>query len=211
MTVAQIQAAVTNAFWAFPTSTTPAPSQPLGADLSYYSTNANLGWFEANSRLNVSFVPNPGTTTALEFSYNGNHADYLNGSSLTLTTTVSGLPTGEWLTGIVLSYDIKWSMTANSLTSTWAYSINGGAYLDFATTTATGNIWQTQSSPLNGIILHDGDIITFRDTFSGAVGNNGNLDFDNLQITSIVVPEPSFLVLAAAIVALVVGRCGSRS
>jgi hypothetical protein len=194
--VAQAKAAVTNASWTFPVSTTPAPSQPIGADLSIYSTNNTLAWIAANTRLSESFVSIPGNTTALEFSYNGNHADYLNGSTLTLTSTISGLASGDLLAGIRLSYDTRWSMTASTLTNSWAYSINGGAFIDFATDAATGNVWQTANSPLIGLTLNNGDTITFRDTFSGAVGNNGNLDFDNIQITSIVVPEPPPLTLA---------------
>ena len=70
----------------------------------------------------------------------------------------------------------------------------------------TGNVWQTVTSPLAGLTLHNGDTITFRDTFSGAVGNNGNLDFDNIQMTSIVVPEPAFGVLVALGVGVAVRR-----
>ena len=193
-------------FWTFPTNTTPAPNPPIGADLTYYSTNVDLDWVAFNSRLAVSFVPNPGETTALQFSYNGNHSDSLNGSTLMLTATISGLASTQWLTGIVLSYDIKWSTTASTLTDTWAYSINGGPYTDFLTNTATGNVWQTVTTPLSGLRLDNGDTITFRDTFSGAAGNNGDLDFDNIQMTSIVVPEPSIGVLAALGVGVAVRR-----
>lgn len=116
--VAKTSATVTNASWTFPATTTPAPSQPIGADLSIYSTNNNLGWTLFDSSLNVAFVPNPGDTTALEFSYNGNHSAYLNGSTLTLTSTISGLVTGSTLTSIQLSYDTKWNKTATSVTET---------------------------------------------------------------------------------------------
>ena len=88
-------------------------------------------------------------------------------------------------------------MTANTVTETWAYSFNGGAFLNFGTIAATGNVWQTTTSPLTGLVLHNGDTLAFRNTFSGAVGNNANLDFDNILITSVVVPEPPSLALAA--------------
>jgi len=61
----------------------------------------------------------------------------------------------------------------------------------------TGNVWQQEGSVLNALTLTNGDTITLRDTFSGAVGNNGNLDFDNLVISADVIPEPSSLALMA--------------
>jgi hypothetical protein len=195
--VAKANATVTNASWTFPSATTPGPSQPMAADLSIYSTNNYLGWTLFNSSLNVGFVSNPGNTTAFEFSYNGNHSAYLNGSTLTLTSTISGLTAGTWLTNVQLSYDTLWNKTATSVTETWAYSINGGAFIDFDTLTVTGNIWQSQVSPLSGLTLYNGDTIAFRDTITGASGNNGNLDFDNIQLISSVVPEPSSFALVA--------------
>lgn len=50
---------------------------------------------------------------------------------------------------------------------------------------------------LSGVTLHNGDTLTLRDTFSGATGNNGNLDFDNFQMTSEIVPDLSSLALVA--------------
>ena len=79
--VAKAGAAITNASWTFPASTSPGPTQPIAADVSVDSINNLLGWTEANSGLNEAFVTNPGKTTAFEFSYNGNHAAYLNGST----------------------------------------------------------------------------------------------------------------------------------
>jgi hypothetical protein len=204
LVVAQARAIDTNADWTFPTGTTPGPNQPIAANLSTNSIDDYLGWIVANSGKNnlaASFVSNPGSTTALEFSYNGNHPEFLNGSALTLTTTFSGLPTGSSFTNIQLSYDNKWNKTGNTLTETWAYSINGGAFLNFLTNGIAGNAgWQTTTASLAGLQLQNGDTIAFRDTFSGAVGVNGNLDFDNIQITSgsiISVPEPSPLALLA--------------
>ena len=194
---ARAGAAVTNASWVFPTTTTPPPSQPIGADLSIYTTNDVLGWTLINNRLNVSFVSRPGETTALDFSYNGNHSDYLNGSALTLTLTVSGLAAGTWLSDIQISYDTLWNKTASTVTETWSYSINGSAYLNFDTVAATGNVWQAETIQLSAVTLYNGDIITLRETFSGAAGNNGALDFDNFEMTSNIVPEPSSLVLVA--------------
>lgn len=196
LVVVNASATITNASWTFPTTTTPAPSQPIAADLSIYSTNDNLGWTEADPRLAEDYVLNPGYTTALEFSYNGNHSAYLNGSTLTLTSTISGLASGYSLAGIQLSYDTRWNMTGNSLTETWAYSLDGGAFQNFETNTVTGNVWQTEGSPLSGLTLNNDDTIVFRDTFSDAAGNNGNLDFDNILITSEIIPEPSSLALA---------------
>jgi|GEM_PF-4057099 hypothetical protein len=210
--VAKANATITNASWTFPASTSPGPAQPIAADLAVDSINDLLGWTEANNGLTEAFVLNPGKTTALEFSYNGNHSAFLNGSTLTLSSTISGLPTGYSLTGIQLIFDTKWSMTANTVTETWAYSLNGGAFLNFETTAVTGNVWQTAASPLTGLLLHNGDTLAFRSTFSGAVGNNGNLGFDNILITSAsAVPEPSSLALAALGVGLAGLRLVSRS
>jgi hypothetical protein len=192
---AKTSAAITNASWTFPTTTTPPPSQPIAADLSIYSTNNVLRWLLTDNRLNVSFVANPGETTALEFSYSGNHASYLNGSYLTLSSTIAGLSAGTWLSDIQLSYDTLWNKTASSVTETWEYSVNGGAYISFDIVAATGNTWQTEVIQLSGLTLNNGDTLTLRSTFSGATGNNGNLGFDNFEMTSQIVPEPSSLVL----------------
>ena len=188
---------ITNASWRFPTNTIPPPSQPLIADQAVYSIDDNLSWIAASTKLSVSFVPNPGATTALEFSYAGNHADYLNGSILKLSSTISGLPTGSSLSDIQLSYDVKWNMASSTIINIWSYSINGGAPVLFLTNGVSGNVWQTVSSPLAGLTLTNGETITLSDSIKGATGNNGSLDFDNLQITSNYVPEPSPLGLAA--------------
>jgi hypothetical protein len=202
--VASARATVTNASWTFPASTTPAPSQPISADLSIYSVNDVLGWTLADNRLAVAFVAHAGLTTALDFSYNGNHPAYLNGSILTLTSTISGLPSGDWLADIQLSYDTRWNKTANTVTETWAYSINGAAYINFDTVAVTGNVWQTEVIPLSGLTLNNGDTLILRDTITGAAGSNGNLDFDDFKMTSEIVPEPSSL----ALVLLSVGSAG---
>ena len=204
--VANAGATVTNASWTFPAARLPAPSQPIAANLSSYSTNSVLGWTEADNRLAETFVFNPGDTTALEFSYNGNHPAYLNGSTLTLTFTISGLTNDFSLANVQLSYDTRWNKFLNSLTETWAYSLDGGPFVNFETDTVTGNVWQTQGSLLSGLTLKNDDTIVFRDTFSGAAGINGNLDFDNIQIFSEVIPEP----YALALVALGISFAGLR-
>ncbi len=173
----------------------------LQADLTGYSINDQLSWSEAKIGLKESFVTNPGNTTALEFSYNGSHADYLNNSTLMLTSTVSDVPAYDFLANIQLSYDTRWN-NADPIVETWAYSLNGGVFLDFQTTSLAGNgVWQTITVPLSDIQLQNGDTITFRNTFSGATSNNGKLDLDNIQIISSVyvpVPEPGTTTLAAA-------------
>lgn len=194
----------TNALWSFPTNTASTPSQPINVDFSTYSVSNRLTWTEASSKLSEAFVLHPGDTTALEFSYNGNKPDYLNASTLTLTTTISGLAEGDWLEGIQLSCETQWNKTG-PLTETWAYSLNGGAFINFAINDVSGGTWQTFSSSLTGLQLWNGDTITFRSTFTGATGVNGSLDFDNIQITSQIasdpsvraVPEPSAWVLMA--------------
>jgi len=190
-------ATITNADWIFPATRLPAPSQPIAADASANSTNNDLGWTEADARLAESFILHLGNTTALELSYNGINPAYLNGSTLTLTTTISGLGSGSSLTNIQLSYQTRWNKILNSLTETWAYSLDGGAFINFETDTASGNVWQLDGSVISGLRLTNGDTIVFRDTFSGAAGINGNVDFDNMQISSEVIPEPSSLALAA--------------
>jgi hypothetical protein len=195
--VAKASAAVTNASWSFPTTINPAPSQPIAANLAIYSTNDVLGWTSANANLNVTYVLHATANTALEFSYNGNHSAYLNGSTLTLTATISGVPTGHGLSDIQISYDTRWNKTTSTVTETWDYSINGGAYINFDLVAATGNTWQAENIVLSGLTLHDGDTIIFRNTFSGVTGNSGSLDFDNFEITTEVVPEPSALLLIA--------------
>jgi hypothetical protein len=197
MVASAIATTITNASWIFPTNTISGPSEPIGPDLSTYSTGDFLAWILADSRLNVNFLPNLGEGTALEFSYNGNHSEFLNGSALTITSTVSGLPSGFSLTGIQLSCQTKWNMTGNSINQTWAYSLNGGAFKNFETDVVTGGLWKTGGSLLNGLVMTNGETIAFRDTITGASGNNGNLEFDNIQISSTAVPEPSVSALAS--------------
>jgi hypothetical protein len=93
-------------------------------------------------------------------------------------------------------------MTGNTVTETWAYSLNGGTFLKFETNAVTGDVWQTAGSSLTGLGLQNGDTIAFQDTFSGAAGNNGNLDFDNILITLELIPEPSSLALAGLCISL---------
>jgi len=47
------------------------------------------------------------------------------------------------------------------------------------------------------LTLTNGDMLTLQATITGAAGNNENLDFDNFQITSTPVPEPSAGFLAS--------------
>jgi hypothetical protein len=198
MMVAKVSAITfTNVSWTFPYSTNSGPSEPVRPGLSTYSTDGYLNWILANNKLAVNYVPNMGDGTALDFSYTGNHPEFLNNSMLTLTTTVSGIPAGVSFTHIQFSYDTRWSLSGSSLTETLAYSLNGGAFIKFETDVVAGDLWHTEGSLFNGVTLTDGDNITVRDTISGATGNNGNLEFDNIQISSTVVPEPSVPVLAS--------------
>ena len=195
--VAKLSAtSITNVSWTFPTNSISGTSEPVGPGLSTYSTDDYLAWIKANNRLTVNFVPNLGEGTALEFSYNGNHSEFLNGSVLTLTSTVSA-PADYSFTHIQFSYHTRWSLSGSSITETWAYSLNGGAFKNLETDVAAGDGWHTEGSFLDGLTLTDGETITFRDTISGATGNNGNLEFDNIQISSTIVPEPSAPVLAS--------------
>jgi hypothetical protein len=188
---------VTNVSWMFPIGTTAEPSPYMGPGLSIYSSADYLDWIPANKKLSVSFVPNLGGGSALEFSYDGNHPDYLNGTTLTLTSTVTGLPSRSSLRNIKLSYDSKWNIIGSTVTEIWAYSLNGGAFKNFETDAVTGNLWQTEGSILSGIILNNGDTIALRNTISGADGGNGKLELDNIRLTSILMPDPSSTVLAS--------------
>ena len=188
---------VTNVSWMFPIGTTAEPSPHMGPGLSIYASADYLDWIPANKKLSVSFVPNLGGGSALEFSYDGNHPNYLNGTTLTLTSTVTGLPSRSSLRNIKLSYDSKWNIIGNTVTESWAYSLNGGAYKNFETDAVTGGLWQTEGSILNGIILNNGDTIALRNTIGGAVGNNGELELDNIRLTSVLMPEASSTVLAS--------------
>jgi hypothetical protein len=44
--------------------------------------------------------------------------------------------------------------------------------------------------------MTNGEAVAFRYTISSATGNNENLEFDNIQTTSTIVPEPSTPALA---------------
>ena len=188
---------ITNVSWSFLTGSTAEPSPPLEPGLSIYSSADYLDWIATSKKLSVSFVPNLGGGSALEFSYHGNHPDYLNGTTLTLTSTVSGLPNRFLLRNIKLSYASKWNMIGNPVTETWAYSLNGRDFKNFETDVVTGNFWQTEGSILDGIILTNGDRIALRNTISGALGSNGKLELDNIRLTSVLMPEPSSTVLAS--------------
>ncbi len=198
LAISSANATITNAAWTFPAATSPAPAQPMAANIAAYSTSDVLGWTAGGSHLNETFVSNPGKTTALEFSYSGNQSSSMNNTLLTLTSTISGLTNGTFLTGIQISYETKWSNTGTPITQTWAYSLNGGAFSNFMTNTVAGNSWQNLSYAFPTLQLQNGDILAFRDTFSGASGNGQALDFDNIQITSAnitPVPEPSSVTL----------------
>ena len=188
---------ITNVSWTFPTNSISGPTEPVGPGLSTYSTDDYLDWIKANNRLGVNFVPNLGEGASLEFSYNGNHPEFLNGSVLTLSSTISGAPADLSFTHVQFSYDARWSVSGSSITQTWAYSLDGVTFKNFETDVIAGDGWHTEGSFLDGLTLTDGETITFRDTISGATGNNGNLDFDNIQVTSTVVPEPSAPALAS--------------
>ncbi len=188
---------ITNVSWTFPTNSISGPTEPVGPGLSTYSTDDYLDWIKANNRLGVNFVPNLGEGASLEFSYNGNHPEFLNGSVLTLSSTISGAPDDLSFTHVQFSYDARWSVSGSSITQTWAYSLDGVTFKNFETDVIAGDGWHTEGSFLDGLTLTDGETITFRDTISGATGNNGNLDFDNIQVTSTVVPEPSAPALAS--------------
>ncbi len=193
------EATVTNALWTFPSATTPGPVQPIAPDVKTFSTNAALTWVAGGTHLNEAYVLNPGKTTALEFNYSGNQASSMNGTTMTLASTITGLTVGATLTNISLTYETKWSNTSASMTQTWAYSINGGSFTNFYTDTVTGASWQTNTYTFTGLHLQDGDTVTFRDTFSGASGNGQALDFDDLEIAAAgvsPVPEPSVIALA---------------
>jgi hypothetical protein len=197
--VAPTEAAITNALWTFPSSTTPGPVSPIAADVTTFATNAALSWVNGGSHLNESYVSNPGKTTALEFSYSGNQASSMNGTTMTLASTVTGLPVGSSLTNVSLTYETRWSNTGTPMTQTWAYSVDGGGFTNFLTLSVAGSAWQTNTYTFAGLQLQDGDTLMLRDTFSGASGNGQSLDFDDLQIAAAgapVVPEPSSIVLA---------------
>jgi hypothetical protein len=98
MVASAIATTITNASWTFPTYTISGPSEPIGSDLSIYSTGDYLAWISADSRLNVNLVPNLGEGTPLEFSYNGNHSEFLIGSAQTITSPVSEPPAPALIT-----------------------------------------------------------------------------------------------------------------
>ena len=198
LAVANVNATViTNVVWTFPAGTTAEPGPSMGPGLSIYSSADYLDWIVASKKLSVSLVLNLGGGSALELSYNGNHPDYLNGTTLTLTSTVTGLPNRSSLRNVKLSYDSKWNIIGNTVTESWAYSLNGGAFKNFGTDAVTGNLWQTEGSVLSGIILNNGDTLALRNTISGAGGSNGKLELDNIRLTSVLMPEASSTVLAS--------------
>jgi hypothetical protein len=176
-----------------------------------YSVNDVLNWTAGGSHLTESYVSNPGRTTALEFPYAGNQASSMNNTTITLSTTITNLLTGSFLTGIQMSYETKWSNTGTPITQTWAYSLNGGAFTNFMVNSISGNAWQTNSASFTGLQLQNGDTFVLRDTLTGASGNGQSLDFDDFMISSAgftPVPEPSgvALLLTAGVAGLVVFR-----
>jgi len=55
---------------------------------------------------------------------------------------------------------------------TWAYSINGGTFINFQTNAANGNIWQTFVYSFTGLVLQNGDAFLCAHV-GGASGSNG--------------------------------------
>jgi hypothetical protein len=154
--------------------------------------------------------PSPAPSAAvgvLQYTWGGNHADYLNGAVLQLHI----ITTGATFAGFSVTYDTA-SSSLTSLSGMWSYSVNGGTVSTLGLETITPN-GIGQSDLLSGISLANGNTLDLSFTLSGAAGgNNGSFSFDNLALSAssiTPVPEPVNVALGFfAVVALgvTVGR-----
>jgi hypothetical protein len=101
-------------------------------------------------------------------------------------------------TNIQISYDASWSGTG-SITNSWQYSLNGGAFQSFRVDVLSGNsVWTTfNTSVLSTLTLTNGASLIMRDVVTGASGNSRNFNIDNLVFLGdiVAVPEPQTYVL----------------
>ena len=129
--------------------------------------------------------------------------------SFTLQLTASAA-----MNQFTITYYTRTSAANGSDTSTWAYSINGGAFVNFTTQPSTvapvsTTTWAASSAftVSENVSVLVGQTITFRNTLTGATANNVNVNFDTIQVSA--VPEPANVALAVfglGAVSLGVGR-----
>jgi hypothetical protein len=104
------------------------------------------------------------------------------------------------LSSASLSYATRGTATGYS-THYLEYSTNGGTTWTLLQSHAANQVstWLLHTVQLNNIFAstsgHERNLIRF--TVDGALSNNGNNRFDNMQINGMIVPEPATLVLVA--------------
>ncbi len=183
------------ATWSFPASGT--ATAPINATSSADTTgtptlNGTL-FTGVATHLGTSTYTTSGTSDVLQFLYAGNHAGDVNGATLTLTLTAS---TTFTFSGLTYSTLFNNASAGSPLTQTWTYSISGGGSGSIGAISLNNGSLTGESLSL-GATLNAGQTITITDTISGATGNNGTVDFGQIQLNGTPVPEPVTCALSA--------------
>lgn len=191
-------------------------SQARGAIIASWDfTSANASTFNYVSPT-PSFTSSGGNATegisggTLHYAYNGANVGNLNNTVLTFTMA----PNNSTISGLSVQYD-AFSGQVTALSGTWAYSINGGTFANIGSasgiTIGAAAGANNNTFTLSGVSIAPTDSsLVFRLTLSGAAGgNNGTLNFDNLEFDALsAVPEPINYALAVFGLVFVGGSAG---
>jgi hypothetical protein len=162
----------------------------------------------AASSFDSGIVATPGLSTSggvavpsvtggvLTYSYNGNNVGNLNNCAFVLSLTASSLAD---YSGLSVAFTDSGNGALTSLTGQWSYRF--GTTGGFTTIGSSFNLIPvgTKTTTLTGITISAGQTLQLQFVMSAAAGgNNGQLNFDNLDINGTVtpVPEPVHYALA---------------
>lgn len=181
-----------------------SPGNPQTVNASSFSSSVNAtptATATAPAGGSISRVAgNPSSGFAIQINPGAGNA---NNMLFTLTLTAN---TSITISG--LSYDYQTSSGENGKQD-WTYSINGGSKVSYGSqlnwnASYVGG-W-TSLSESGSITLSAGQTIVLTDTYNGAAAG-GFVDFDNLAITGVPVPEP--VTCALALFGLIAGAAGA--
>ena len=178
-------------------------SYSSGGNLSLtaeYGTQAGAAAASATAGSKNTFSTIAGTTLNQFASSSPNNAIQMattSGSPDNAVLTLSLSGTG--LSSFILTYasaDNVANPASSKYTQTWAYSINGSAFTNFATINATNTSFTVYQVDFSSVAsLNGAASVSFRNTINWEGDNNASVWFDNIAINA--VPEPINLALAA--------------
>jgi hypothetical protein len=199
-------AATTVASWNFTGTWTTGTSPTIAGTPGAFVSGASMTTLITDSGIGTPSIARQGTGgqsgAYMRFTDNLFATSYPARFTLTLTSSAN-------MSSFSITYYAR-SSTTTMATDTWSYSINGGAFTDFATQTiASGTTWnQYTVTPSASIAVLSGQTIAFRNTLSGGTAGNVTADFDTITVTA--VPEPVNVALGmfgAGFAVVGLGRC----